>query len=434
MKIYFVNMGCKVNFAEISIMKEAFLEAGNSAVETPEECDAAVINSCTVTSRADADCRKVVHRILRAAPNAAIAVVGCHAQTESEDVLKIEGVDYILGNEEKFRITEILTSPEKRTSPLVLINEIDSAKFHSATSIDNEAHTRTAVKIQDGCDYFCTYCAVAYSRGRSRSIDFDDLKNEILKLDSENAKEIVLSGINIGEYKSNGKNFRDVVEMLDSLPVDMRFRISSIEPNLLTDEIISMIAKPESRFCPHFHIPLQSGCDRILKRMNRRYTTGHYAERIAEIHSKIENCCIGIDVICGFPGETDEDFNATYDFLEKLDFAYLHVFTYSDRPIAAASKYPDKVPPQIKKQRTNALRELSEKKRKLFYAKFTGKTARIIPETFFPDKNEMTGWTDNYVRVKFHTKNKLPKEFIEVNISGGDISGFCPAELPNIQV
>ena len=430
MRIYFFNMGCKVNFAEISVLKETFIELGHSVAETPEEADAAIINSCTVTSRADADCRKIVRRILRANPNAAIAVIGCQAQTESDDILNIEGVDYILGNEEKFRISEIMTTPQKRTSTLVLINEIDNARFHSATSIDNEVHTRTAVKIQDGCNYFCTYCAVAYSRGRSRSIDFEDLRNEILKLNSENAKEIVLSGINIGDYKSkDGKNFYDVVQMLDSLPVQLRYRISSIEPNLLTDEIITSIAKPESLFCPHFHIPLQSGCNRILRRMNRRYTTEFYAERIAQIHSAIDLCCIGIDVICGFPGETDEDFDATYRFLTELDFAYLHVFTYSDRPIAAASKYPDKVSPAVKKERTNTLRELSEKKRRQFYSRFCGKQARIIPEIFNPETQETSAWTDNYVPVRFKTETKLPKEFRKVKILSLDESGFCTAEL-----
>lgn len=427
MKVSFYNLGCKVNFAETSILQEQLKTAGHEIVRFGEPADAVFVHTCTVTNNADSDCRKLIRRIHREFPDAIIGVFGCYAQLHPEEIAEIDGVKLILGNEEKFELDIFLKNCEKDSNCEIYTDGLKNAEFHAATSIDNEVHTRTALKIQDGCDYFCTYCAVAYSRGRSRSMNFGDLREEVLSLNFVQAKEIVLSGINIGEYSSEGKNFTDAVKMLDSLPLDLRIRISSIEPNLVTEEIIDTIAKSKI-FCHHFHIPIQSGSDTILKMMNRRYTSNFFAQQIERIHSKIKNCCIGIDVIAGFPGETDELFQETYDLLSNIDFAYLHVFSYSDRSVARASKFENKVPNLIKKHRTNQLIELSQQKKTQFYDKNVGKIARIIPETFHAETGDTTAWTDNYVKVRFETAAQLPKEFFNVEILSNE-GDFCRAKL-----
>lgn len=428
MKVAFYNIGCKVNFAEISTIQEQFKAADHQIVEFGESADAVFIHTCTVTNQADSDCRKTIRKARRDNPNAFIGVMGCYSQLKPEEIAEIEGVDIILGNEEKFKILDLVNDFAKKSQPEIHTDMLKDSEFHFATSIDNEVHTRIALKIQDGCDYYCTYCAVAYSRGRSRSMEFADLEKSVLKLNADGAKEIVLSGINIGEYKSKtGENFTDAVKMISELPIQSRLRISSIEPNLVTDEILDTIANSKV-FCPHFHIPLQSGSDTILKKMNRRYDTEIFSNLISRIHDKIENCCIGIDVICGFPGETDELFDETYQLLKNTNFAYLHVFTYSDRDIAKASKFENKIPKTVKKQRTKLLRELSDSKKVEYHNKCIGSIARIIPEKYFADRQEISAWTDNYVRVHFKSDSDLPKEYFNVRIISNE-GDYCQAEL-----
>jgi threonylcarbamoyladenosine tRNA methylthiotransferase MtaB len=428
MKVSFYNIGCKVNFAEMSTIQENFKKANHDIIPFGEKADAIFIHTCTVTNQADSDCRKTIRKARRDNPEAFIAVLGCYAQLKPDEIAEIEGVDAVLGNEEKFDALELIQDFQKRKQALIKAEGLKQAKFHPACSIENSAHTRIAFKIQDGCDYFCTYCAVAHSRGRSRSMDFAELKNTLIKLGEEGAKEVVLSGINIGEYKSpTGEKFSDVLKLINELDLDYRVRISSIEPNLMNEECLKQIDISRN-ICKHFHIPLQSGSDSILKKMNRRYEVSTFTNLIEQINSRYDNPCIGIDVICGFPGETEEYFNETYNLLKSLDFSYLHVFTYSDRDIAGASKFPDKTPKDEKKRRTKLLRELSEDKRKAFYQKNLGLTHRIIPETYHSEPSYQSAWTDNYVKIKINSDSELNKEFYNIKITSFE-DEYCIGEV-----
>lgn len=416
MKVSFYNIGCKVNFAEISQIQEQFKDCGYEIVPFGEIADAVFIHTCTVTNQADADSRKFIRKAVRNNPNAYIGVLGCYSQLGSDKVSVIDGVDAIFGNEEKFHILELAGNFTKNTKTEIYIDKLDNAEFHSACSVDNEVHTRIALKIQDGCDYFCTYCAVPYSRGHSRSMPYNQVIDKVSELYSGGVKEIVLSGINLGDYKTNdGKRFEDVVAGIDKLNIDTRLRISSIEPNLLTDGILDIISQSKV-FCPHFHIPLQSGSDTVLDMMKRRYNTSNFRNLIDRINSKIPNCCIGIDLINGFPGETESEFEKTYSFVESLNISYLHVFSYSDREIAVASKFPNKVTKDEKKARTARFRDLSESKRIVYYKNNLNTIQRIIPERFYPDRNIIDGWTDNYIRVNISSNHELKKDFYNVRL------------------
>ncbi len=420
MKISFYNIGCKVNFSETAEIQEQFEKLGHSIVPFGNPSDAVLINTCTVTREADADCRKIIRRAIRTSPNAFIGVMGCYAQLRSDEISAIEGVDAIFGNEEKYHIPELIGNFQKRNKLGLYIGKLEHVEFHGASSVDNENHTRVVLKIQDGCDYVCTYCTIPSARGGSRSMKFDDLRNKLLELNETEFNEIILSGVNLGEYKApTGENFTDVVKLVESLDLKLRFRISSIEPNLVKPDLLEIISNSE-KMCPHFHIPLQSGSPDILKLMKRRYNIDVFTNLVHDIKEKIPDCCIGIDVISGFPGETDSHFKETYDLLNSLPISYLHVFTYSKRDGTEAAVYPNEVPHNTKKDRTHALRALSDKKKNEFYQSQNGKIKTVIPEQYDESTNTWKGWTENYVKVVF--KNEQKKDLVKVKLLNSEMN------------
>ncbi len=417
MKVSFFNIGCKVNFAELSQLQKQFEQLGAEVVEFGETCDAVIINTCTVTSTADADCRKIIRRALRINPNAFVAVTGCLAQVKPYEIAKIEGVDAILGTKFKFDIPLLIDNFQKVGEPKIFVSELDgNLPYHFAVSTDNESRTRVVLKIQDGCDYSCTYCIIPTARGKSRSLPFPALKQKIFELNETEYEEVVISGINVGEYKDNlGHTFLDVVKFVDEVKPKQRYRISSIEPNKLSTEIIDIVSTSKV-FCPHFHIPLQSGSDEILRLMRRRYNTNKYREVVQTIKSKNPSACIGVDVITGFPGETDELFEETYNFLESLPVSYLHVFTYSDREGTNANNMGFKVPKNVKKDRTRILRKLSDLKKRQFYQENLEKILTVIPEEYISNTGKWKGWTENYIRCEFHAPMDLNSKRVKVKL------------------
>lgn len=420
MKVSLHTLGCKVNYAETAQLINKFEELGYQITEFGEESDIIIINTCSVTNNADVEARKIIRRAKRNSPNAFLGVMGCYAQLKPQEVAQIQGVDGVFGQREKFRIPSIIHNYLNGEKTQVNVSCIEDLPFETALTTDNELRTRAFLKIQDGCNYFCSFCTIPYARGRSRSIDFSLLPKQFEKIIQSGYKEVVISGINLGDYKSkNGENFIDVVRLISQLNYDLRVRISSIEPNLLNDDIIDIVANSPN-FCKHFHIPLQSGSAEILRKMKRRYKPEYYYNLIEKINKKIPNCGIGIDVIVGFPGETEEKFMETYEFLEKLSFSYLHVFTYSERDNTPAVKYPNPVPINERKKRTNILRNLSLSKKKQFYKKQIGNTLVVIPETYDNSNNTWKSWSDNYVRVKFNASENLNKEFYSIFIENAE--------------
>lgn len=415
MRVSFYNIGCKVNFAEISQIQKQFESMGAEVVEFGSPSDTVIINTCSVTNLADSDCRKIIRRALRANPNAFVAVIGCYAQLQPEEIAKIQGVDAIFGTKFKFDIPILINKFEKLDKPLIFVSPTNGhLPYHSAISIDHESRTRIVFKLQDGCDYPCTYCTIPLARGKSRSMPFDEVHRKIIELQDSEYEEIVLSGINLGEYKApTGENFLDIVKLIESLHPRQRFRISSIEPNKLNNEILNIIAN-SNVFCPHFHIPLQSGSDEILRKMRRRYNTSLYVKLVEKIKLLMPDASIGVDVITGFPGENQEHFEETYYFIENLPVSYLHVFTYSERRGTLAANFPNKVPMNERKERTNILRKLSELKRRQFYESQLNRTFTVIPEEYDNSDGLWKGWSQNYVRIEFQAPLDLDKKRVEV--------------------
>jgi threonylcarbamoyladenosine tRNA methylthiotransferase MtaB len=399
-KVAFHTLGCKLNFAETSTIGNQFVEHGFDVVDFKGDADVYVINTCTVTENADRECRQVVRRALRTNSNAFIIVTGCYAQLRGDEISKIEGVDAVLGSNEKFKIFSLIPEFSKELPSCIQITPTDKLEeFNFAYSSEALGRTRAFFKIQDGCDYKCTYCTIPQARGKSRSTDSESVINEFKTLINKGYKEIILTGVNVGDYgKHIGENLFNLISKMVEVEGDYRIRISSIEPNLLTDEIIKFTAS-NSKMVNHFHIPLQSGSTKMLKLMQRRYKAEDYKKLIEKLNKEINNVGIGVDVIVGFPGETENDFMETYNFIKDLDISYLHVFTYSERPNTEAITMDGVVPISERKRRNNMLRILSEKKRIQFYNKMLNKTATVL----FEDKNDngfMLGWTSNYVRVK----------------------------------
>ncbi len=398
-RIKIETIGCKVNFAESERMKEIFISEGYSIAKEGDEVDMILINTCTVTGKAERDARKIIRRLKREHPTAIVIAAGCMSEFNPTKTAEILEVDAVLGQSEKYKAPFIIDDIIKGNLPKVLINTELEPEFEFAASYDPENRSRGFLKLQDGCDYYCTYCAVAYSRGQSRSMNFDEIIPALRKIREAGFREIVISGINLGTYSDKGKNFSDVIELISESDLDIRARISSIEPNLLTEKIIELTANSE-KICPHFHIPLQSGSDWILKEMHRRYNTRFFAELLHKIKTRIPDCCLGIDVITGFPGETDELFMETYKFLDSLPLSYLHVFSYSERKGTPAAEMAGKVSEFDKKQRTRKLLQLSERKKEDFYRSQLGNEFFVIPEYKPPSKTAF-GWTENYIRAKF---------------------------------
>jgi threonylcarbamoyladenosine tRNA methylthiotransferase MtaB len=406
--VAFHTLGCKLNYSETSSIGRLFEDAGYSEVGFDEGADIFVINTCSVTEFADRKCRQIVRRALRKSPNANVIVVGCYAQLKPQEIAEIPGVDLVLGASEKFRILDFVDNLCKAPGKgMVQAGEVKEANtFTHAFSFGDR--TRSFLKVQDGCDYKCTFCTIPLARGSSRSDTVESVVANAHKIAEMGVKEVVLTGVNIGDF-GNGTEviegmkpkkealFIDLIKELDKVEGIERFRISSIEPNLCNEEIIEFVAGSE-RFMPHFHMPLQSGNNKQLAAMRRRYRRELYAERVALIKQRMPHCCIGVDVIVGFPGETEEDFLETYHFLNELDVSYLHVFTYSERPNTPAAKMPDPVPMQERRKRNEMLTILSEKMRRHFYQNHLGDTRLVLFENS-SEKGRMSGFTDNYIKV-----------------------------------
>lgn len=397
-KVAFYTLGCKLNFSETSTIARNFEEAGLAKVNFEETPDFFVINTCSVTENADKKCKSLVNKAKRINPEGRVIIIGCYAQLKPEEISAIKGVDLVLGAEEKFNVVAYLDQIEAAEETIVAQESIKNTKdFIPSFSFGDR--TRTFLKVQDGCDYFCTFCTIPLARGKSRNATVAETVKEAEKVAATNVKEIVLTGVNIGDFgQGEGENFFDLVRALDDVEGIERFRISSIEPNLLSNEIIEFVAQSK-KFVPHFHIPLQSGNDELLQKMRRKYDVNLYTERIHKIREVMPDACIGVDVIVGFPGETDEKFMTTYNYINTLPVSYLHVFTYSERANTTAKKMKDAVPMHTRKERSKMLRILSQKKKRAFYDQQQGIQETVLWEG---DNHEgmMHGFTSNYVKVK----------------------------------
>jgi threonylcarbamoyladenosine tRNA methylthiotransferase MtaB len=433
--VSFHTLGCKLNFAETSTIGKQLKDAGFIKKDFEDGADVVVINTCSVTENANRECRMIVRRALQKNPESYIAIIGCYAQLKPEEIASIEGVDLILGASEKFNLLHFINDFKKNDKTHIHSCTIgDSNIFHSAFS--TAERTRAFLKIQDGCDYPCTYCTIPLARGASRSASVEEVIANANAIAAEGIKEIVLTGVNIGDYGITDvdsplreNNFLQLIRKLDEIGNIVRFRISSIEPNLLTDEIIDFVASSK-KFVPHFHIPLQSGSDKILGLMSRRYRTKLYVSRIEKIRSVMPDACIGADVIVGFPGENETDFLETYNFINRLDVSYLHVFTYSERENTIAASLPGVINFGERKIRNKMLRNLSEKKKQHFYRSQIGKRSTVLFEHTVTD-GFMQGFTENYVRVRLAADKSLINLPVPVILHSYDGSGTVEGHLTN---
>ena len=435
--IAFHTLGCKLNFSETSTLRRKFEERGYSILHFEDVADIYVINTCSVTDFADRKCRAAVRKALRLSPDAKVIIVGCYAQLKPHEIAEIPGVDLVLGAAEKFNIINFVDglskSPSKGLVKAGKINEVNS--FEDAFSFGDR--TRAFLKVQDGCDYKCSFCTIPLARGTSRSTTINKIVQNANQIAAKGVKEIVLTGVNIGDFglHSKGPNSRqpmkrekfiDLIKALDKVDGVERFRISSIEPNLCSYDIISFV-KSSDKFVPHFHMPLQSGSDKILALMKRRYKRRHYRQKVEIIKKLMPHACIGVDIIVGFPGETEEDFKQSFEFIADLDISYLHVFTYSERPNTPAENLPLKVPVQIRRQRNYAMRQLSEKKKILFYTNHLGSNRKVLFEES-NQSNQMTGFTDNYIKVQLGLNrksiNKIENVFLSNVNENGSVHAF----------
>ncbi len=421
------TLGCKLNYAETSSLAKAFGEAGSQLVPFGEESDIFVLNTCSVTENAEREARQIVRRVLRSAPNTFVIATGCYAQLRPEEIASIEGVDLVLGSKEKQDAIKYAAGFEKSGGPKIFVSEIDEATdFDFAETAEADSRTRAFLKVQDGCDYSCAFCTIPKARGASRSANIEQILERARNLCRQGFREIVLSGVNVGDFgRKTGTSFFELASAIDHDPeITARIRISSIEPNLLTEEIIQLVASSE-KFCPHFHIPLQSGCDRTLASMRRRYKSELYRRRVELIRSMIPNACIGADVIAGFPGETAEDFRAACEFIQSLELSYLHAFTFSERPGTVASELPNQVPASTRRERTRTLRLISEKKRRAFYTAQIGREARMLVE------RNAGGYSENYVRLRLMREISAKAELVRVRLmeAHGDVVAAEPLEI-----
>ncbi len=401
--VAFHTLGCKLNFSETSTLGRLLEKEGFERKQFDDHADVYVINTCSVTDNADKECRQIVRRIQRRSPESLVVITGCYAQLKPKEISEIPGVDLVLGAAEKFNIAAHLAELAKGDSTRISSCDIDTVSgFHSSYSVNDR--TRTFLKVQDGCDYSCSFCTIPMARGRSRSDTVQNVLSEVEQLSKRGVKEIVLTGVNLGDFGkgSDGlqrsETFTQLVKALDTVEGIERYRISSIEPNLLTDEIIEVVANSR-KFMPHFHIPLQSGSNKILGLMRRRYKRELYADKVSAIKAAIPHCAIGVDVIVGFPSESEHDFNETFEFLHELDVSYLHVFTYSERDNTNALDIKPVVPIPIRHERNKRLRNLSYMKMQYFTNLHSGQTRKVLFEQHEKDNSTMEGYTDNYIRV-----------------------------------
>ena len=432
-KVAFYTLGCKLNYSETSTISRMFEDRGYQKVDFTDSPDIFIINTCSVTDNADKKCRKIVREAKKISPKSYVTIIGCYAQLKPTEISEIPGVDAVLGAAEKFRMFDYLDEFITENQPKVFASEIKSANtFHASHSYGDR--TRTFLKVQDGCNYGCAFCTIPLARGKSRSDAIDNIVAQAKDIAQTDVKEVVLTGVNIGDFGiQDGRrkeNFLDLIKALDQVEGIDRYRISSIEPNLLNNDIITFVSESK-RFVPHFHIPLQSGSDHILERMNRRYRSELYQDRVSTIKNLMPDCCIGVDVITGFPGETDEEFLKTYEFLNQLDVSYLHVFTYSERANTAAIEMDGVVPIKERQKRTTMLRNLSEKKKRYFYESQIGKKWNVLFEEDIENGN-MHGFTENYVRVQAKYDPILINENKEVILSELTNEGLMLATEPEI--
>jgi len=432
-KVAFYTLGCKLNFSETSTIARSFEQEGYIRVDFDDPADIYVINTCSVTENADKQFKQIVRKALKTNPKAFLAAVGCYAQLKPEELASVDGVDLVLGAKEKFNITQYIDDLTKNNEGIVHSCEISETDFYVGSySIGDR--TRAFLKVQDGCDYKCTYCTIPMARGISRSDTIENIIANAKKISDKGIKEIVLTGVNIGDYgkgefgnKKHEHTFLELVQALDNVEGIERLRISSIEPNLIKDETIDFIAQSKS-FVPHFHIPLQSGSNEILKKMKRRYLRELYVSRVAKIREVMPDACIGVDVIVGFPGETDEHFLETYHFLNELDISYLHVFTYSERDNTEAVLMDGVVPDAVRAKRSKMLRGLSAKKRNAFYESQLGKEKTVLFES---DNKQgyIHGFTENYVKVKAPWDPALVNTLHKVKLTKIDVDGMVRFEF-----
>jgi len=437
-KVAFYTLGCKLNFSETSTIARSFKDEGFERVEFSETADIYVINTCSVTENADKRFKTIVKQAQKVNEDVFVIAVGCYAQLKPEELADVDGVDLVLGATEKFKITDYLNDLSKNDLGEVHSCEIDEADFYvGAYSIGDR--TRAFLKVQDGCDYKCTYCTIPLARGISRSDKLENVLTNAAEISAKGIKEIVLTGVNIGDYgkgefgnKKHEHTFLDLVKALDEVDGIERLRISSIEPNLLKNETIDFVADSNT-FVPHFHIPLQSGSDALLKLMKRRYMSSLYTDRVAQIKRVMPNACIGVDVIVGFPGETEERFLETYNYLNELDISYLHVFTYSERDNTPAAEMEGVVPTKVRKKRSKMLRGLSAKKRRAFYESQLGNTCTVL----FEGENKegyIHGFTENYVKVKAPWDPALVNTLHQIELISIDEDGMVRFEFASEKV
>lgn len=429
-KFAFYTLGCKLNYAESSTIGRDLVKLGYESVDFEDRPDIFVINTCSVTDFADRKNRKIIRKAKKINPDSQIIVIGCYAQLKPAEISGIDGVDLVLGASEKFNIGKYLN--EEIDSKIISCEIEDVADFKSSFSYGDR--TRSFLKIQTGCDYICTYCTIPKARGKSRSGNPDLIIENAEEIAAKGIKEIVLTGVNIGDYGQGLKediNFLDLLKELDNVDGIERIRISSIEPNLLTDEIIKFTAESRA-VVPHFHIPLQSGSDKMLRLMKRRYLRDLYEQRVKRVKELIPHACIGVDVIVGFPGETDQDFKDTYNFINSLDISYLHVFTYSERSNTEAAGMPGIVPVNIRRERNTQLTNLSLKKKRAFNSSFLGETRQVLVEKS-SKKGKYTGFTDNYIKVFFDSDKNIENELVWVKLNKIDdefnVIAVCDAPM-----
>ena len=419
----FYTLGCKLNFSETSTISRDLEEEGYAKIDFELGADIYIINTCSVTDQADKKCRNIVRKALKYNPNAFIVVIGCYAQLKPEEISRIEGVDLVLGAQEKFNISNYLKDTVKKKKPILLNQPIKNVKtFYPGYSVGDR--TRSFFKVQDGCNYFCSFCTIPLARGKSRSGTISQTIDKAKEIGNSEVKEVVLTGINLGDFGHGTKeNFYQLINELEELNSISRFRISSIEPDLLSEEIIEFVNSSE-KFVPHFHIPLQSGSNFLLKKMRRKYNTDLYSSRIKLIKKLMPHACIGVDVIVGFPGETEEEFNKTIDYIKSLPVSYLHVFTYSERANTNAHKMNEIVPMEIRRKRSKQLRILSLKLKLQFYNENIGYMGKVLFES--KEDNFLIGFTENYLKVKIPFKPKMINTIQEVRIEkiSSDIEAY----------
>lgn len=426
-RVSFHTLGCKMNFAETSTIARQFEEGGYERCAAGRDADICVVNTCSVTEHADKKCRNLIRKLVRENPRAIIAVTGCYAQLRADAIAAIEGVDLVVGNNNKDELyARVVALQGKGGASVYSCGADELTRFFASFSSGDR--TRAFLKVQDGCNYKCSYCTIPYARGESRNIPVTEIVASARRIAGEGQKEIVITGINTGDFgRTTGERFIELLHALDRVEGIERYRISSIEPNLLSNDIIDLAAS-DGKFQPHFHIPLQSGSDRILGLMRRRYTTEKFAERITAVRAAIPDAFIGVDVIVGFPGETEEDFETTYRFLESVAPSFLHVFPYSARPGTPAAEFEWKVPPQVAADRVKRLTALSSRLQREFYARHIGRQARVLYESTVRG-GMMSGFTENYIKVSTPYDRALVNTICHVRLGEADANGDLRGEI-----